>query len=64
MILEDGCKFIGWFNNEQRVFGTKIYPNGATFTGPYKDNVRHGVGVKKHADGTQTLVSYNAGERV
>jgi hypothetical protein len=30
---------------------TKSYPNGATFTGHYLDDKRHGFGLKVHADG-------------
>ena len=63
LYLDDGCKFVGWVYNGERVFGTKTYPNGATYTGPYENNVRHGKGIKKHANGTEVLVEYVNGER-
>jgi len=63
-ILDDGCEFCGWIYGDERVFGTKIYPNGAKFTGPYLNNLRHGTGIKQHADGKQVLVRYINGTRL
>lgn len=64
IMLDDGCVFTGWFYDTERVFGTKTYPNGATYTGPYENNLRHGTGIKTHADGTQVLVTYQHGKRL
>ena len=37
---------------------TKSYPNGATYTGHYLDDKRHGFGLKVHADGVTTKCCY------
>ena len=37
---------------------TKRYPNGATYTGHYLDDRRHGFGLKTHADGVTTKFCY------
>ena len=59
--LEDGCEFTGLFAGDKRLYGTKTYPNGATYTGFYVDDVREGVGIKQWADGTQVTVHYVKG---
>lgn len=61
--LDDGCEFAGWFNGDERLHGTKTYPNGATYTGFYVNDVREGVGIKQHADGTRVVVNYVKGVR-
>jgi hypothetical protein len=63
--LEDGCTFVGVFQpNGDRLYGKKTYPNGATYEGYYRNNVRHGPGVKTHKDGTRVHVEYKFGELI
>lgn len=66
VVLEDGCRFVGVFfaGTDERVCGTKYYPNGATYSGTYMNNVRHGMGIKTHADGTEVEVEYRDGVKV
>ena len=63
--LDDGCNFVGVFHdNGDRLYGKKTYPNGATYDGYYRNNVRHGTGVKTHKDGTQINVEYKNGKLI
>lgn len=61
IILDDGCTFTGFFHEEKRVFGVKTYKNGAKFIGSYKNDVRHGFGIKIHRDGNIVCVEYSEG---
>jgi len=62
--LDDGCVYEGYFIDGNRIYGTKTYPNGGKYIGPYVDNIRHGIGIKITADGTKKIVEYINGELV
>ena len=64
--LKDGNRWTGYVddNGVRNGFGIKTYPNGARYVGEYVDNVRHGAGVKIHADGTKVMCVYEHGKKV
>lgn len=64
--MSDGCTWTGTLdaNGVRNGIGTKRYPNGATYTGTWVNNVRHGTGIKTWADGTQKYVTYVYGKLV
>jgi len=65
IILEDGNRFIGRFENGKRNgFGIKIYKNGARYEGFYVNDVRHGKGVKITANNDKKEVEYNNGIKI
>lgn len=65
VILDDGCKFVGNFEEGLRHgFGMKTYPNGATYAGFYECDLRHGVGVKTTAAGEKKGVRYEEGKLI
>lgn len=64
--LPDGCFFEGHIDHDglRQGRGKKYYKNGATFEGLYKDDKRHGAGIKTCANGTTVMVEYRNGKLV
>jgi hypothetical protein len=50
-IFSDGARFEGEFEKDFMKDGRLVWPDGRTYTGQFKDNKMHGLGVFTWPDG-------------